>query len=81
MEVIPTCRYGHGDLIEVDRIQKNHYWGFIGAEITSVGQPTDNGEKVNVVNMSDHVFTMKLYRCPVCGYLEAFDYEDSDGLA
>ncbi|MBR7961214.1 hypothetical protein KDW41_12240 [Burkholderia vietnamiensis] len=79
MKVTPTCRYGHGNLAEVDRMRPNHYWGFMGADITSVAKPSNAGEKVNVVEMSGHVFTMMLFRCPVCGYMETFDYEAPDG--
>lgn len=78
MKIEPTCRYGHGALIEIARSPDEHYWGFIGASLVpfrvemSVDTPLEDTE------VSGRIYTVSLFRCPSCGYLEVFDDEPSN---
>lgn len=77
MKITPTCRYGHGELQESPRSPDNHCWGLIGATLTNqvVGATHFGTSIARVTEASGRVFTITLYRCPVCGYLEMFDDE------
>ncbi|WP_186066002.1 hypothetical protein [Burkholderia gladioli] len=78
MNIIPECRYGHGKLEPVERPADYHHWAFIGVSVTSfaVGQPA--GEPLTNTALDGTVFMVKLFRCPTCGYLEAFDSETTN---
>ncbi|WP_155705995.1 hypothetical protein [Burkholderia cepacia] len=79
MKVTPTCRYGHGDLAEVTRTPDEHYWGFIGARLIPFRVGTPVGTSLMETEASGRIYTVALYRCPVCGYLEVFDDEGTNG--
>ena len=67
MNIIPTCRYDHGPLAEITGEPELRY------AIRSVFR-TREGDQ-SVIAEAPYVFTLRLYRCPRCGYLELFDDE------
>lgn len=79
MKVVPTCRYGHGNLEHVDKNDVDHRWGLMGLSMIGVQPATDSEPRLIITKPSDRVFTVQLYRCPECGYLEAFDDEVGNG--
>ncbi|SAJ91427.1 hypothetical protein UA11_04699 [Burkholderia multivorans] len=88
MKVTPTCRYGHGELLQVTQPDSpdgaKHSWGLVGvllhhfrAGASRVGEPLT----ATMISESGSVYTMKMFRCPTCGYMELFDDEGIDGGA
>lgn len=55
-----TCRYGHGQLDSIDGI-----WSLEGLrpQKSAVGGLASNGQ----------VFTVRVFRCETCGYVELYD--------
>lgn len=78
MKVIPICRYGHGPLVEVAAGSDTDHWAFMGISRMqyTVGQPV--GQPLTQTGPSGNVFMVKLFKCQECGYIEVFDFEDSD---
>lgn len=65
-QFIPTCRYGHGPLTDehAGTSPAPAAWGIMGMQ------------SINNQLMMDHsVWTLKIYRCKTCGYLELFDLD------
>lgn len=58
-QIVPNCRYGHGDLWRVRAGGMYPQWGLITASIS-----TGNSETM---------FVGKLFVCEKCGYTEFFD--------
>jgi len=79
MKVVPTCRYGHGELVHVDKHDENHRWGFMGLSLINMQAGMEAGQPLRITKPSERVFTVQLYRCSECGYLEAFDDEVGNG--
>lgn len=82
MKVTPTCKYGHGhltaEIVQPATEKTRVSWGLLGAvESWADDDPGRTGPPQ--VSYSGHIFTLKLFRCPVCGYLELFDYEEKSG--
>ncbi|WP_186159249.1 hypothetical protein [Burkholderia gladioli] len=85
MKVEPTCKYGHGSLdpqdafppttwiipaIDMDRFDGKGESPLPPEEFAKLAQPA-----------FPSAFTLNIYRCKVCGYLEFFDVEVPDGEA
>lgn len=68
MIVTPTCRYGHGELQENPAL-----WSLTGVTLSPIGQPAEGQPPVMVVMENGRAYSTKLFRCPVCGYIELFD--------
>lgn len=66
MKIIPTCRYNHGILEEIQGDPAQHY------SLPAVAKTHELSGKVSVVE-TPIVFMVRLFRCPMCGYLEIFD--------
>lgn len=68
VEIVPNCRYGHGDLEHVEGD-----WGLQGYHLIRP-KPTV------IVNTgpSETAFTVMVYRCPTCGYVELKDVDGDD---
>lgn len=83
MKVTPTCRYGHGDLEVANEGHdtNTHRWTLLGVTSQSFVAGSSVGTPLTSTGPSGNVFTLALYRCPVCGYLEMFDDEASHGSA
>lgn len=85
MKVTPTCRYGHGQLVHVtqpDVAGMKHSWGLVGVLIQHFRAGASSvGEPLTSISHSGNVYTMKTFRCPICGYTELFDDEGLDGGA
>ncbi|WP_186057737.1 hypothetical protein [Burkholderia gladioli] len=75
MNITPECRYGHGALELIERPGSDHHWAFVGVSVVSftAGQPV--GEPLTSTSFDGTVYMVKLFRCPKCGYVEAFDTE------
>ena len=59
----PTCRYGHGSLVEQSN-SRGTGWAVMGIDSLS--------EKGNI-GLVKGMFTVRLWKCLECGYLEMFD--------
>lgn len=73
----PTCRYGHGDL-EQEKLGPSQFWGVMGALVREIPPKTLLGQTTETVS-SGALYTVNLYRCRVCGYVELFDDELDHG--
>lgn len=73
MVITPECRYGHGQLEEMERIPAHHAWGYMGVFLTETAAGHPQGNPAITTSVSGGVFTVRLYRCSTCGYIEAFD--------
>ncbi|AOZ06729.1 hypothetical protein BKK80_13570 [Cupriavidus malaysiensis] len=79
MKVTPTCRYEHGELQEIPREPETHYFGLMGATLVPFRAGTPVGEPLSRTTVSGRIYTVSIFRCPVCGYLEMFDDEVGNG--
>jgi hypothetical protein len=85
VKVTPICKYGHGAL-EQQTAFGSTSWVIPAIDMTGFG---DEGQEVlsaeELAKMSQPAFTgaftLGIYRCNVCGYLEFFDIEVPDGGA
>lgn len=68
MKVTPTCRYGHGDLKRNERV-----WSLPGIDLVKMASDEDAKQPVYSVTQNGHGFSVCIYRCFVCGYIELFD--------
>lgn len=68
MNVQPTCRYGHGPLMRPDS-EDDTRWVF------GVTKKTEDADGKKALTELPYAFTVLLYRCPICGYIELFDDE------
>jgi hypothetical protein len=64
----PTCRYGHGPLEESQNDDNLRF------ALRSVYK-TQEASKQQSITDAPYVFTVRLYRCATCGYVELFDDE------
>lgn len=66
-KVIPTCRYGHGNLGRIVLASTLH-------EPRGMYIPTFQDSFGKGTILSDgNGYTVIMYRCPTCGYIELFD--------
>lgn len=73
MKFKPNCRYGHGDLMRTVFRSNDD-------SMRSLFLPTAKQLMEGAPLMADGSgFTVALYRCPKCGYLEIFDDEVENG--
>lgn len=84
MVITPTCRYGHGDLVEIPvpptltdqgqgrPVQGEHAWAFNSSILTRFA-----GTDIFFTDTGIASFTFMLFRCETCGYMELFDPPDS----
>lgn len=79
MKVIPTCRYDHGELQIVSLEPSAHAWGLMGVTLVPFQAGSPVGQPLLQTKTSGRVYTVTVFRCPVCGYLELFDDEVSNG--
>lgn len=66
--MMPTCRYGHGPLVD-QTSGPDMAWSLVSVrkKVNDAGHATiENGPVA---------FVFRLLRCPTCGYLELFDDE------
>lgn len=63
-----SCRYGHGELIQIEGI-----WSLSCMEKEERENPAFPDKKSISHTPNGVIYTMHVYRCPVCGYLELFD--------
>lgn len=68
MHVIPECKYCHGPMATPPG-DETIKWS-LRAVFKETGA---NGQ--SIVQDSPYVFSLNLFRCPTCGYLELFDDE------
>lgn len=66
--ITPACRYGHGPLRPAHGGQERRY------VLRSVFK-SKNAEGDDEITETPYVFTLHLFRCDTCGYLEMFDDE------
>ncbi len=78
MNFTPTCRYGHGNL-EAQTGVEGYTWVIpaIDMELFMDGDSWAQGWQAALPG----VYTIRLFRCPTCGYVEMFDAEVPNGSA
>lgn len=88
MKITPTCRYGHGELRQLTMPDSadgaTHSWGLAGVFQYQLRPGSSTASRVLAGPMiipSQNVYTMKAFRCTICGYMELFDDEGIDGGA
>lgn len=92
MKIVPTCRYGHGELLrehvlspEDDGSDQKYSWGLMGIVERLHWSPESIPGDRNTAQVSrghsGHVYTLRLYKCSTCGYIELFDEEVMNGGA
>lgn len=72
-KVTPNCRYGHGDLV---RLKLRNEDGLPRGTIISTYLELEN---MGTAMMDGKGYSITLFRCPTCGYLEIFDDGDYNG--
>ena len=65
---LPTCKYGHGELKKEDGL-----WGLGGFDRYQLSVNSTVDTPINEVIRNERAFTLCVYRCSKCGYLEFFD--------
>ncbi|ATF84590.1 hypothetical protein [Burkholderia gladioli] len=75
MNITPECRYGHGKLELIERPDADHHWAFVGVNVMRFAAGQSVGEPLTSTALDGTVYMVKLFRCPHCGYVEAFDTE------
>jgi hypothetical protein len=77
----PTCRYGHGELELQNTASEDSRWviGQLDSRTMRAYSLLDGGPEYQP--FSPVVFSLNIYRCSKCGYLELFDDEVTDGGA
>lgn len=78
-----TCRhheYQHLELVPLpvpDGPEERGAWGFTALSAVKVQVIDSNGTVTTqtVARFLNAQFTVKLYRCPICGYVEMTDYD------
>ena len=68
MKIEPDCRYGHGKLEASPEL-----WSLAGITATPMTCNSDCNDALDDVSMNGRAFTVLLYRCTTCGYIELFD--------
>ena len=68
MKINPICRYGHGEL----SVQPGK-WALTGIEFETFDTSSTVNEPLSTIALNGNAFTLSIYRCPTCGYLEFFD--------
>ena len=68
----PTCRYGHGEMKIVSGKNSPGLYAFPEIEISKDPGSADNQYNIYLTR---HQFAFRLYRCPICRYLEMQDEE------
>lgn len=77
-KITPTCRYGHGPLNR-DKPDTNHYWAVMGAVNIPLTAMSPVNKPISDTQSSNLIYTVNLYRCETCGYIELFDDEIDNG--
>lgn len=70
--ITPNCRYGHGDLGEVQAGTASARWAIQEHQVSKVG---GDAESTKLLTPGMSLFSLRIFKCPVCGYLEFFDDE------
>ena len=68
MKIEPQCRYGHGELTLSPEL-----WSLAGMTATQMTCNSDCDDSLDDVAMNGRAFTVLVYRCECCGYIELFD--------
>ena len=63
----------------MERIPTHHAWGYMGVFLTETATGHPPGHPEITSSASGAVYTVSLFRCPKCGYIEAFDDEVGNG--
>lgn len=63
-----TCRYGHGELVA-----ENGLWAMPGIDVKTDNVGVDTGQTAKYIVENGLGFSLRIYKCPTCGYLEFFD--------
>jgi hypothetical protein len=73
MKVKPTCRYEHGLLLHVPTAD-DAAWGLVGVQVQrATAGMMRAGDPLQAVFPNDRIFTVRVFRCATCGYIEMFD--------
>ncbi len=80
MHIAPTCKYGHGPLARVIDSPGNHRFALMGVTLP---KPPEGfiqfSEASTPAQPSGRVYSIAVFRCTTCGYLELFDDEALHG--
>jgi hypothetical protein len=72
-QVTPTCKYGHGNLERI-KTGPTSFWGLVGAaQRPARVDEMRAGDPLASLQASGAVYTVIVYRCLHCGYMELFD--------
>lgn len=73
LKVKPNCRYGHGDL-------EKHISTVGGVGYLLPGFRVTSSQSNDIALLGNAGFSVTLYECKTCGYIELFDdlYEDGN---
>lgn len=66
MNITPMCRYGHGPLEEQTQDDEVRW------SLPSITQSVSDTGQV-AVGAGPFAYSVRMYRCATCGYLELFD--------
>lgn len=69
--LIPECRYGHGALQRIELQKINNKTRLLALATFAQTGP--------LLGMDGGGFTVQMFRCPQCGYLELFDWQAQNG--
>lgn len=72
-KVTPNCRYGHGDL---ERLKLKNEEGQSRGTIISTYLEIEN---MGSAMMDGRGYSVSVFRCQTCGYIELFDDGDYNG--
>ena len=78
MQVTPTCKYGHGPLARLVDDPADHRFALVGVTLPKPEGFLQFAEQAPT-HASGRVYSLAVFRCMTCGYLELFDDEKPHG--
>lgn len=69
VRVQPECRYGHGELT-----RENDVWAMPCFRLMPPPRNPDEAPEAR-----EFAYTVRLWRCHTCGYIEVFDTNEAQG--
>lgn len=78
VKVTPECRYGHGPLQNIQPeapTPGHHFWGLQGVTLTPFRAGSPAATPLLTSETTSRIYSVMIFRCPTCGYVELFDDE------
>jgi len=79
MKVTPVCRYDHGPLARLVDHPPDHRFALMGITLPTTEGFAQVAEQVLPAKPSGRIYSLTVFRCMTCGYLELFDDESANG--